>query len=387
MATKSEKSTDLHLQLTELNQLYETSLKLMKKLRNEDELLDSVLDEFARRFSEIPEARFDLDPEKCEDAAQREKLRALLRFAHQADLLKENAEMQASLRQQNKVLARMARKLKRANQELRQLNAHYLNMLGFVSHELRSPLISILGFAELLEEEFLGPLNVEQQNSIQIIICVARSLIEMIKNYLDLAKIENDEMKLNWQQVNIIQDLLEPIRIELAVQLEAKGMRIEAKESGPACQDLVIEGDVELLKVVLTNIFNNSIKYGRPNTTISYRLVDLEDRIYVSVTNEGPGVSKKNLSKVFDKFSQNLNTNPDLPRGTGLGLYNTRCIIEAHNGTIWADSEENKWFKICFTLPKTRTVGGGHTKKQPLQEQGAAVGNEENEQERPVGYA
>ncbi|RMD99217.1 MAG: sensor histidine kinase [Calditrichaeota bacterium] len=340
------------LKLAELDQIYSVCLDLLQKSQNPDELLDKVLDEYIRRFSEMPAVDIQENLDSYADEEQREKVRALIMFAQQASLLKENADYQAKLKARNQELNRLTQKLKQANHELRRLNSHYLNMLGFVSHELRSPLISILGFAELLEEGFLGELNLEQQNSVQIIIRVARNLIEMIRNYLDLAKIENGDLVIQWQDVEILSQILLPVCTELDGHLLARGMKIVPEENARHVQQVHVQGDPLLFKVVFTNVISNAIKYGRPNTPILYNILDLEDQYYFTVTNQGDGVPRDKLEKIFEKFSQTVNYNQDLPRGTGLGLFNTRCILEAHGGKIWAESEPGKWFKICMTLPK-----------------------------------
>ncbi len=347
------------VQLDEFKKLFETSLKLVQQARRPEEMFDRLLEEYERRFIEIPEVRLTGTPEP--DARTRAKIQALMLFARFAESLKDNADFQLKLKERSDKLDRLMQRLRKTNRELRKLNAHYLDMMGFVSHELRSPLISILGFAELLDEGYLGELNMEQQNSVQIIMRVTSNLIDMIKNYLDLARIENGELTVNWMPVDLHSDVIMPTITQLESQLFTRDMQIETRNERIP-RDIVVEGDPDLLKVVFMNVFSNAIKYGREHTTIYYHVLDVLDRFYFSVTNEGEGVSPDHLDKIFDKFTQGEYHDPDAPRGTGLGLYNTRCIVEAHGGTIWAESEQGKWFKICFTLPKKQGRNPGQVK-------------------------
>ncbi|MDQ7051414.1 MAG: ATP-binding protein [candidate division KSB1 bacterium] len=350
--TSIEKERErLRLKLAELDQIYSLSLELLKKSQDPDELLDALLDEYIRRFSEIPGMNFSENLNEFQDDERREKAQALILFAQQAALLKENADYQAKLKEQNRKLANLTRKLKKTNEELQRLNSHYLNMLSFVSHELRSPLISVLGFAELLEEGLLGDLNAEQRNSIQIIIRVTRNLIDMIRNYLDLAKIENGELRIHWQQIEVYHEILLPVIKELEGHLMAKEMKI-VPDPESRVQHVLLQADPALLRIVFVNLFGNAIKYGKARTEIQYRIEDHGDRFLFSIKNCGKGVPKEKLDTIFEKFSQTAQYNPDVPRGTGLGLFNTKWIVEAHGGNIWAESEFGEWFRVNLTLPK-----------------------------------
>ena len=358
MAEEEKNKNKLDLKVAELDQIYELSLELLKKSQDPDRLLDALLDEYIRRFSELSGMDLLRDVENYPDEKSREKMRSLIMFSKQAELIKENADYQAKLKERNRELAQLTQKLRRANQELKRLNSHYLNMLGFVSHELRSPLISILGFAELLEEGILGELNVEQQNSVQVIIRVTRNLIDMIRNYLDLAQIEGGEPAIEWQNVNLYHEIIMPVINELEGHLLAKKMKVVAENDESVIAQYQVEGDSGLLKIAFTNILSNAIKYGRAQTDIVYQILDLDNKYVISITNEGEGVPEDKLEKIFNKFSQMVHYHPDQPRGTGLGLFNTKCIIRAHGGKIWAESEVGKWFRINITLPK-------HPRKKP----------------------
>ncbi|KAA3613710.1 MAG: sensor histidine kinase [Calditrichaeota bacterium] len=348
---QKDKQTELQIMIAELSQLHKKSIELLQKTKDPDKMLDSLLAEYERRLTDLSGAQLDEKPANISDLMEREKVKALLMYSQLAEVLRDNAEMQLQLKSRNQELDNLYQKMSDNNENLKQLNAYYLNMLGFVSHELRSPLVSILGFAELLEEGYLGKLNVEQLNGVQVITRVSRNLIDMIKNYLDLSKIENGELLIHWQEIDVDKDLLQPVLTELTGQLSLKDMKIDQK-SAATKEHMGLVGDLDLLKVVFTNVFSNAVKYGKPHSTISYEVEELEDGYLFSIKNTGCGISKKRIETIFDKFSQGANKDPNLPRGTGLGLFNTKCIIKAHDGNIWAQSEAKKWFKISFKLPR-----------------------------------
>lgn len=344
------------LMLAELCRLYHVSLDLIRRCSDSSQLVDAILSEYERRLLEIPTADFLAAPEKNRNFVEREKIRSLLMFATQAALLKDNVDVRDEIVQKNSVLLAISRDLHRANVQLRELNSHYLNMLSFVAHEFRSPLISILGFAELLLEGYLGAVNTEQRDALQIILRVARNLIDMTKNYLDLAKIESGQLRLQGQRIELKTGIIEPTLAEIRSQLAAHGLTVIAKADSFA-DEAYIEGDVDLLKVVFSNVFSNAVKYARKDSEIVYNILDFGENFYISVKNQGRGVMPEQLDEIFQKFAQVRAANEDAPRGTGLGLFNTRCIIMAHGGQVWAESEYGAWFKICLILPKQLNVG------------------------------
>lgn len=344
------------LKLAELCRLYQVSLDLIRRCADSSQLVDAILSEYEKRLLEIPTADFLAEPEQNRNLVEREKVRSLLMFATQAALLKDQVDVRDEIVQKNSVLLAISRDLHRANTRLRELNEHYLNMLSFVAHEFRSPLISILGFAELLAEGYLGAVNAEQRDALQIILRVSRNLIDMTKNYLDLSKIESGELRLRGQRLELKSDVIEPTLVEIGSQFAAHGLTAVAK-AGSYQDALHVEGDADLLKVVFSNIFSNAVKYSRENSEIVYNIADFGENFYVSVKNQGCGVTTAQLEEIFQKFAQVGTANAEAPRGSGLGLFNTRCIVAAHGGRVWAESEYGSWFKICLLLPKRLNAG------------------------------
>jgi len=269
-------------------------------------------------------------------------------FATQAVLLKENAEVFRKLEDTNRQLHDTMQKLDKKNKKLKEINYQYLNMLSFVSHELRSPLISVLGFAELLDEEVLGTLNDEQRKAVQVVIRSSRTLIDMIQNYLDLSKIEQGGLHLEKKNLDLYKDILLFVLEEMTEQFQR--MELSVFVEGDTEQALV-NCDPGLIRVVLNNLLSNSIKYGEQDGKVVVQLQKKKKELQVSVTNTGEGMDKKELKKLFQKFTQIEGNHKKGIRSSGLGLYNSKYIIKKHGGKIWADSELSSWFRVTFTLP------------------------------------
>lgn len=346
--TWRKKYADPEMRIDELFRNYNISTELIKRTPSLHDLFDRVLLEYIKRLDEIPgkDLSHPSGPEFSE--YDREKLRSLIMFSSQAVLLKENSEIFKALEEKNAELLKTAKKLEKANEELKALNRQYLNMLGFVSHELRSPLISILGFAELLDENLLGNLNDEQKKAIQIIMRSSRNLIEMIRNYLDLSKIEQGGLKMERRPLDFIDIILKPTLEEMQEQFSKKNISVWVDSNQ---EEVWLYADEKLLKVVLVNVISNAVKYGEEHGEIHLDFMAIENNLKVRVTNTGRGVEKDEVKKVFEKFTQLDSYDTKVGKGSGLGLYNTKYIIEKHGGKIWAESEFGKWFRIVFQLP------------------------------------
>ena len=354
-----KKYADPEMRIEELFRNYNVSTEMIKRTPNLHELLDLVLLEYIKRLDEIPGKDLSRPSDSEFSEYDREKLRSLIMFSSQAVLLKENGEIFNALEIKNKELEETTQKLEKANQELRALNRQYLNMLGFVSHELRSPLISILGFAELLDENLLGSLNDEQKKAVQIIMRSSNNLIEMIRNYLDLSKIEQGELKMEKRPLEFVNTILKPTLEEMNEQFNKKNMSVWVDSNQ---EEVWVFADEKLIKIVLVNILSNAVKYGENNGEIHIEFSKVGKDLEMRITNTGRGVEDNEVNKVFEKFTQLDSYDTKVGKGSGLGLYNTKYIIEKHGGRIWAESQFKKWFRIVFRLPLLKNHPGSEKK-------------------------
>ena len=345
---KNSKSSNDDMLVEELFRNYNVSTELIKKSTDLDELLDTLLKEYNDRFDEIPGVdlvNVDQLDDKC---LVKEKLRSFVMFASHAIVLKENAEVFHNLEESNKNLYKAKIKLEKQNNLLEQMNQQYLNMLGFVSHELRNPLISILGFAELLDEELLGELKTEQKKAVSVIIRSSRLLIEMIKNYLDLANIEQGDLVIDKKRFDLHKDILSFVLEEMTEQYNRKELNVWVETD---LDSIVVDCDSGLMRVVFNNLLSNAVKYSNQGGNVVVEMVRKEDNFEISVLNTGQGVKRNQLKNLFKKFTRIESENQLGMKSSGLGLYNAKHIIKKHGGSIWVDTEYGKYFKVSFSLP------------------------------------
>lgn len=226
-------------------------------------------------------------------------------------------------------------------------NRAYLEMLGFVTHELKSPLASIVFAIGSLREHVLGPLNQEQEALLRAAASSADYLHDTIANYLNLARIEEGGLLLRPTEVSYAHDIVAPVVARLSDFAADKRIRIVTALG----EDLHGECDPALITSVFQNLLSNAVKYGRDGGTIRVSGERADGGLRFSVWNEGRGFGPEAAEKLFQKFTRLGLGGVDTKTGTGLGLFVSRTIIELHGGRIWAQSEPELWAEFLFTLP------------------------------------
>jgi len=238
-------------------------------------------------------------------------------------------------------------------EELRAANRAYFEMLGFVSHELKNPVASIVTEAKLLMEGYLGDLNQKQFERIRRITKKGEYLLDLIREYLDLARLEGGDLKVEFRPgISFISDIVDPA-IEMVHHQAEELKMIIVIESNP--EKIIVECSPGLMKTAILNLMSNAVKYSYDGGEIRIKISLDEKSLRVSVMNEGPGFTEEDKKLLFRKFSR-LRT-PILwkQKGTGLGLYNTWRIIQLHNGRIHANSESGRWAEFSFEIPQPVT--------------------------------
>ena len=238
--------------------------------------------------------------------------------------------------------------MKTINKELKKINRNYMEMLGFVSHELKNPLASAIMSLYTVKDGYLGKINEAQKKGLA---SVAKSLDyfhDMIKNYLDLSRLEKGELKAHRKIISLRAEVIDPILAGLEQEINQKKIKVE---------NLIPEttefyADRDLLRIVYDNLLSNAIKYGAENGKIRLSVEENKSWTILSVYNEGQGIPKDRIAKLFKKFSRVDTPGFAGKKGTGLGLYICKEIIEKHGGMIRVDSQEGKWAKFIFSLPK-----------------------------------
>jgi signal transduction histidine kinase len=247
------------------------------------------------------------------------------------------------------------RELRQTNEDLRKLNRSYMEMLSFVTHELKTPIANSTMSAHSVLQGIFGPLTPMQERMVGLICRNLDQSMTMIKNYLDLSRIEKDELSFTPLTLRLGPEVVEPVLAELSTMISAYGMEVESTVGG----DVALEADSELLRVVYRNLVGNGCKYGRAGGRIRLRAVDEGDRYRFEVWNDGQGVSEEQMDRLFQKFTRIPEARKGAGKGTGLGLFICRTIVNQHGGKIWAEGREGEWINFIFELPKSqgRSIG------------------------------
>ncbi|WP_432352195.1 two-component system histidine kinase PnpS [Sporosarcina sp. A2] len=214
-----------------------------------------------------------------------------------------------------------------------------------VSHELRTPVTSIKGFAETLLDGALSD-PVISRDFISIIEKESGRLHSIVTDLLELSGIEQDGFTLNVTEVDATYTIREAIQL-VSGKLAEKQMVIEFE----SLDHLLLEADSSRLMQVLVNLLSNAIAYSKLGTTIRIRGTVEEDFVVIAIADEGIGIEKDKIPRLFERFYR-----ADLARsresgGTGLGLAIVKHLIEAHHGTIWVESELNQGSEFFMKLP------------------------------------
>lgn len=262
---------------------------------------------------------------------------------------KETDKLVAAFNEMTRSLQERERSLREANSFLEIANHDYLELLGFVSHELKSPIAAMTNYVYLLKKEMIGNLNEKQKKAVGIFDRNISRMTEMIRHYLNLSRIEEGLLNPIRTQVNVLNDVLTPLIESSEEEIRQRHMRI----SNTVSPTHVVYADVNMIREVFENLMSNAIKYSREGGQIAVSAAEEDTLIRFAVRNEGEGIPRERWGGIFEKFSriEELHT-ASKQKGTGLGLFITRTIVEAHGGSIEVDSEPGNWAEFRFTIPR-----------------------------------
>lgn len=218
-----------------------------------------------------------------------------------------------------------------------------------VSHELRTPLTSIREGIAQVGEELLGPINKDQGEFLGIALEEVDRLTAIINDLLDISKIEAGKMTLKKTWVEF-KDLVQPVLFNFSNLIKNKKLKLNV--DFPAEDMVEAYCDSDKMKQVISNLLTNAYKFTPEGGQITLSVENREAEILVSVTDNGVGISKENLPKLFEKFLQVGRTAGPGIKGTGLGLAICKNLIEMHKGKIWVTSEAGKGSRFSFSLPR-----------------------------------
>jgi len=270
------------------------------------------------------------------------------------DLTRSFNRMSEALAAQRRELEEANARLAAQNEALERLNRNYMEMLGFVSHELKGGLGSGVTSALALRQGMAGPLTERQRKLVDLICRAFDYSMAMTHNFLNLSRIERGELEVRRRSVAVAADILDPLAEDIGPQVAGADMTLSLEVP----RDLEVQADPDLLRIVFQNLVGNAVKYGRRGGRIRvfHRPTDGGDEFHV--WNEGVGVPPEKRDRLFTKFGRLHDPRLKAQRGTGLGLFITRTIVERHGGRIRVECEEGSWIDFLFTLPAVEARGG-----------------------------
>ncbi len=233
---------------------------------------------------------------------------------------------------------------------LQESNKNYLSAIGFVSHEIKSPLGALIMAGQMYLDGYKGEVTPAGRETVEKMIRTGGYLLDMVRDYLDLTRLETGEMRFEPRPgVRLKDEVIADALALVADHAERRGSTVEARLPEG---EIVLTADRNLLRIVVTNLLDNAVKYGHDEITVDFQ-VDMtgEDTVRLRVRNAGVGFSEEQGKKLFKRFSRLKQKGLEDRRGSGLGLYLTWWIVQQHGGTITATSEPGEWAEFTVILP------------------------------------
>jgi len=229
----------------------------------------------------------------------------------------------------------------------RELETMKLDFVAIAAHELRTPLTVVRGYLNLINTDALKQLSVYNIENLQRALIGSEQLSGLINNLLNISRIERGQMQVVIAKVDIAVLLKRAVdQQQVTAKLKSQKLEYTGPKSG-----VYVPADAAAISEVINNYINNALKYTATGSAISLSLEISNQQVIVSVKDNGPGISKAAQKRLFTKFYRVEHSLTSGNRGTGLGLFITKTIIDMHHGSVGLISEEGKGSTFFFKLP------------------------------------
>ena len=232
----------------------------------------------------------------------------------------------------------LASDLEVANERLKELDQRKSEFVSLASHQLRAPLTAIKGYASLLVEGSFGVLSAKAKEATERIFESSNRLVAIVEDFLTISRIEQNRLEYHFERTDM-QKIVGTIVEEMKQTAQQKGVSLSLVVPDKEKDSFVANVDAGKISQVVGNVINNAIQYA-PQGTIVVTLSknSVKKMILIAVKDNGVGMTKETIDKLFQKFSRADDASKTSTTGTGLGLYVASQLVQAHQGRIWAES-------------------------------------------------
>lgn len=251
----------------------------------------------------------------------------------------------------NKEVMRWADESREEIEQLREQAKFRREFIGNLAHELKTPLFSIQGYLFTLLEGGLEDKTINR-DYLQRADRNLERLMNLVKDLDDITKLESGEMALKLEKVNIV-DLIKDAFNSLDYQADSKKIRLELDKKYE--KPILVWADYSKIQQVVVNLLVNSINYGKEKGVTKVKFFDMDENILIEIEDNGIGIAKEHLSRLFERFYRVDKSRARNHGGTGLGLAIVKHLIDAHNQSITVRSEVGKGSTFGFTLKKAKS--------------------------------
>ncbi|OGK40943.1 hypothetical protein A3A46_04015 [Candidatus Roizmanbacteria bacterium RIFCSPLOWO2_01_FULL_37_13] len=276
---------------------------------------------------------------KNENEVSKEEKDLIQGFTDVVGLAVQNAQLYTKLEHTTE-------KLNRANVKLKQLDELKDEFVSLASHELRTPMTAIKSYLWMVLNKSQN-LDPQMRSYLDIASQETEHLIKLVQNMLTISRIESQRLELTLQNLDLF-EIVKLVYNTLKIKADEKHLTFTLL---PYPEKVIVNADKEKLSEVFENIIGNALKYTPDNGNISIHFTTEKNKAGVHVTDSGPGISEKDLKKLFQKFGRLEEAKQSRTSGTGLGLYISKQIVELHKGSIKIESEVGKGTTFSVYLP------------------------------------
>ncbi|MBS1197155.1 MAG: response regulator [Proteobacteria bacterium] len=222
-----------------------------------------------------------------------------------------------------------------------------IDLMAIVAHEFKSPVAAVQTTADTLYGGYFGQLTPDQRKGLETIMRNCQYLEDIIRCYVDLSKMELGNLEFKETSIDLVKDVVAATVDKPEYAKNLKRMRLQATyDDVPP-----VSGDANLLRIVVNNLVNNAIKYGRAETDIRVKVYQQDGQVLISVFNEGPGIETTDIeTRLFKRFERLKQSGTEGVKGSGLGLYICKKIVDQHRGKIEVVSEFGRFVEFKVRL-------------------------------------